>query len=174
MLRYAVALATGALLVMIFGGTAVALTLTSPAFSADAAVPKQFSCDAGNRSPELRWTDAPKDTKTFALVVDDPDAPSGTFVHWVLYDLPGDVTGLPEGVPPDEPIRGGTQGMNSAKKRGYAGPCPPAGKPHHYRFTLYALGAPTGLKPGASKDDVLHAIEGHVVAQTTLVGTYQR
>src|SRR5690349_17371468 len=98
MLRYAVALATGALLVMVFGGTAVALTLTSPAFAADAAVPKQFSCDAGNRSPELRWTDAPKDTKTFALVVDDPDAPSGTFVHWVLYDLPGDVTGLPEGV----------------------------------------------------------------------------
>ncbi len=152
----------------------MAFSLTSPAFAANSAIPKQHSCEGANRSPELRWSDAPAGTKAFALVVDDPDAPAGTWVHWVLYDLPDDATTLPEGVPADAAVRGGTHGTNSSRKLGYGGPCPPPGKLHHYVFKLYALGAPTTLKPGATKEDVLRTIEGHVLGQAELIGTYER
>jgi len=176
MLRYVVALAATvvAMLVVDSGRTAMAFSVTSPAFAANGVIPKQHTCEGANRSPELRWSDAPAATKAFALIVDDPDAPAGTWVHWVLYDLPGDVTGLPEGVPADETVRGGTHGTNSARKLGYGGPCPPPGKPHHYVFKLYALNAPTALKPRGTKEDVLHAIEGHVLGQAELIGTYER
>jgi len=176
MLRHAAVLAAAvvAMLLVDPGGTAMAFSLTSPAFTANGAIPKQHSCEGTNRSPELRWSEPPPGTKAFALIVDDPDAPAGTYVHWVLYDLPGDATGLPEGVPPEETARGGTHGTNGSRKLGYTGPCPPPGKVHHYFFKLSALNAPTGLKPGATKDDVLHAIEGHVIGQVQLVGTYER
>jgi len=176
MLHHAAVLAATlvAMLVVDTGDTAMAFSLTSPAFTANGAIPKEYSCDGANRSPELGWSAPPNGTKALALIVDDPDAPAGTWVHWVLYDLPGDVTGLPAGAPADETVRGATHGTNSFRKLGYGGPCPPPGKVHHYVFKLYALNAPTALKPRATKDDVLHAIEGHVVGQAELIGTYAR
>jgi Raf kinase inhibitor-like YbhB/YbcL family protein len=176
MLRHVVALAAtiAVLLLVDSGRTAMAFSLASPAFAANGAIPKQHSCEGANRSPELRWSDAPTGTKAFALVVDDPDAPAGTWVHWVVFDLPGDAIGLPEGVPADETVRGGTHGTNSFRKLGYGAPCPPPGTLHHYVFKLYALNVPTALKPGATKEDVLRAIEGHVLGQAELIGTYER
>jgi Raf kinase inhibitor-like YbhB/YbcL family protein len=156
-------------------GTAMAFELSSTAFAPGQAIPKQHTCDGADRSPPLRWQDAPAAAKSFALVADDPDAPAGTWTHWVLYDLPASVAELPEAVPPDATIpSGGKQGLNDFRKTGYGGPCPPPGKPHRYFFRLYALDAPTGLDPRAKKDQVQHAIEGHVLARTELMGTYQR
>jgi hypothetical protein len=109
------------------------------------------------------------------LVVDDPDAPAGVWVHWVLYDLTDETMELREAVPPDETVAGGAkQGLNDFKKVGYGGPCPPPGNPHHYVFTLYALDAPIGLPPRASKADVLKAMKGHVLGEAKTTGTYGR
>lgn len=153
----------------------MALTLTSTAFKAGAEIPRQYTCEGADRSPALAWTGAPTGTKSLALIADDPDAPVGTWVHWVVYDLPADITGLPQGLPTTDTLPvGGQQGRNDFRTIGYGGPCPPPGKPHRYFFKLYALDAPTNLKPRATKADVLHAIEGHVLAQTELVGTYRR
>jgi len=153
----------------------MALTLTSPAFSSGGEIPKVHTCDGADRSPALRWSDVPAGTKGFALIADDPDAPVGTWVHWVLYDLPGTATELPQAVVPAETLAdGGKQGVNDFRKTGYGGPCPPPGKPHRYFFRLYALDAATGLRPRATKADVLQAIEGHVLEQAELMGTYQR
>jgi Raf kinase inhibitor-like YbhB/YbcL family protein len=153
----------------------MALTLSSPAFAPGTEIPRTHSCDGPNLSPALRWTAAPAGTKSFALIADDPDAPVGTWVHWVLYDLPAATTVLPQGVPGDETITGGAKhGLNDFRKLGYGGPCPPPGKPHRYFFKLYALDAPTALQPRATKADLLRAIEGHVLAQTELMGTYKR
>jgi len=153
----------------------MAFTVSSPAFQSGNAIPKQYTCDGGDRSPPLTWSDAPAGTKYFALIVDDPDAPAGTWVHWVLYDLPASRTGLPEGVRADDaPAEGGAHGVNDFRAAGYGGPCPPPGKPHRYFFRLYALDAPTGLKSHASKAEVQRAIQGHVLAQAELMGTYKR
>jgi Raf kinase inhibitor-like YbhB/YbcL family protein len=157
------------------GGVAMALTLSSPAFTAGAEIPTQHTCDGADLSPALRWGGAPAATKSYALIADDPDAPVGTWVHWVIYDLPAATTQLPQGVPTDESLStGGTQGINDFRKVGYGGPCPPAGKPHRYFFKLYALDAATNLKPRATKQEVLRAMEGHVLAQAELMGTYRR
>ncbi|MBP1687748.1 MAG: putative Kinase inhibitor YbhB [Deltaproteobacteria bacterium] len=153
----------------------MALTLTSTAFKGGAEIPQRHTCEGADRSPALQWTGAPPGTKSFALIADDPDAPVGTWVHWVVYDLPGDATELAEGLPTSDTLPGGgTQGRNDFRKIGYGGPCPPPGKPHRYFFKLYALDAPTKLKPRATKADVLKAIEGHVLAQAELMGTYRR
>lgn len=153
----------------------MAFTLQSTAFSNNEAIPTRFTCDGDDVSPSLTWDNSPEHTATFALIVDDPDAPSGTFTHWVLYDLPADVHQLPEHMPTTEqPGTGGVQGKNSFGKIGFGGPCPPAGDPHHYHFKLYALDTSLGLKPGASKDDVLDALQHHVIGQAELVGLYQR
>lgn len=158
------------------GATSIAaLTLTSPAFPSGSEVPKQHTCDGADRSPALTWSDVPEGTKSFALIVDDPDAPAGTWVHWVVYDLPAKTTRLPQGVDPDDRLAGGgTLGMNDFHKTGYGGPCPPAGKPHRYFFRLYALDAATNLQPRATKADLIKAIEGHVLEQAELMGTYKR
>ena len=112
--------------------------------------------------------------KSFALIVDDPDAPAGTWVHWVVYDLPVETTGLSAGVARDDTLpNGGKQGVNDFHKVGYNGPCPPPGAPHRYFFKLYALDAPTGLRPRAAKAEVLGAIAGHVLAHAELIGTYK-
>lgn len=153
----------------------MAFSLSSSAFAAGAEIPEQYTCEGADASPALSWRGAPAGTKAFALIADDPDAPVGTWVHWVLYDVPADTTELAKGVPTDATLRtGAKQGVNDFRKTGYGGPCPPPGKPHRYVFTLYALDAPTGLKPGARKADVLRAIQGHVLAQTELIGTYKR
>jgi Raf kinase inhibitor-like YbhB/YbcL family protein len=157
------------------GGTAMTFTLSSTAFQSGAEIPKRHTCDSTDLSPALSWHGAPKEAKSFALIADDPDAPVGTWVHWVLYDLPGDTTQLPQGLPAQETLAGGAKhGVNDFRRVGYGGPCPPPGKPHRYFFRLYALDAPTNLTPRASKADVLRAIEGHVLAQAELMGTYKR
>lgn len=153
----------------------MAFTLSSAAFAAGGEIPKLHTCEGADQSPALSWRDVPPAAKAFALIVDDPDAPVGTWVHWVLYDLPGSAVQLPQAVPATETLAGGgNQGLNDFRKVGYGGPCPPPGKPHRYFFKLYALDGPTNLKPRASKAEVLRAIEGHVVATAELIGTYKR
>jgi Raf kinase inhibitor-like YbhB/YbcL family protein len=149
--------------------------LSSPAFAEGQPIPKKFTCDGLDVSPPLRWQDAPAATKSFALIMDDPDAPAGTWVHWVIFNLPATMKELPEGLQKTEQIAGGAlQGRNSFPKIGYNGPCPPLGKPHRYFFKLYALDAMLDSKPGATKPDVERATKGHILAETHLMGRYGR
>jgi hypothetical protein len=151
------------------------LTITSTAFSEGQPIPQKYTCQGSDISPPLAWTNAPANVKSFALIMDDPDAPVGTWVHWVLYDLPPDAIGLPEDVAKTEVMANGAkQGLNTWPRLGYGGPCPPPGKPHRYFFNLYALDKMLGLKPNATKKDLLKAMEGHVLAEGQLMGTYQR
>ena len=152
----------------------MAFTLQSSAFQNGGNIPKKFSCEAADVTPELNWSGAPEKTQSFALIADDPDAPMGTWVHWVIYDLPPNTTKLSEGVPKQEQAASGTQGKNDFGKIGYGGPCPPPGKPHRYFFKLYALDGKLNLKPGARKAELETAMKGHVLAQAELVGRYGR
>ena len=148
--------------------------LATPAFEDGAMIPKKFTCDGPNVSPPLTWTEPPKSTKSFAVIVDDPDAPSGTWVHWLLYDVPADTRELSEGVRKDRQLpNGALQGRNDFGKIGYNGPCPPRGGPHRYFFKLYALDARTNLKAGASKSDLERAMKGHILAQAEIIGRFQ-
>jgi Raf kinase inhibitor-like YbhB/YbcL family protein len=156
------------------GGSSM-FTLKSPAFANGESIPKQFSCEGSDHSPALAWNAPPSATQSFALVADDPDAPMGTWVHWVLYDLPGNARQLPEAIAKQEKIAGGgTQGTNDFGKIGYRGPCPPLGKPHRYFFKLYALDALPNLKPGSSKAQLEEKMQEHILAQAELMGTYKR
>lgn len=151
------------------------MKLTSSAFVDGQPIPRKYTCDGVDVSPPLAWNLAPAGTRSFALICDDPDAPVGTWVHWVIYGLPATATGLPEMVAPVEVLPDGArQGLNDFRKIGYGGPCPPPGPPHHYHFKLYALDEDVPLPPRATKRDLLRAMEGHVLAETQLVGTYQR
>jgi len=151
------------------------MQLTSTAFSEGAPIPAKYTCDEKDFSPPLKWSGAPETAKSLALIADDPDAPVGTWTHWVVYDLPPKVSELPEDVPKGQNISGGgRQGLNDFKGLGYGGPCPPAGKPHRYLFKIYALDAVPDLKPGASKKEVERAMEKHIIVQGQLMGTYQR
>ena len=145
------------------------------AFSAGGAIPKKFTCDGPDVSPKLAWNEPPAGTQSLAVIMDDPDAPRGTWVHWVLYDLPGDTRELSENILKQEQLAGGArQGRNDFGKTGYGGPCPPPGKPHRYLFKLYALDAKLNLKAGATKADVELAMQGHILAQAELMGRYGR
>jgi Raf kinase inhibitor-like YbhB/YbcL family protein len=149
--------------------------ISSPSFSNGEKIPTKFTCDGTDASPTLTWTAPPPGTQGFTVIVDDPDAPVGTWTHWVLFDLPAHTTALPEGVTKaDEVPSGGRQGRNDFRKIGYGGPCPPPGKPHRYFFKLYALDKMLNLKAGASKRDVEQAMQGHILAKAELMGTYQR
>ncbi len=151
-----------------------ALSIESSAFEYGDPIPRDYACDGSDISPPLSWSNAPPETKSFVLICDDPDAPAGTWVHWVYYDIPSNVTQLPEAFPPDErPEAKGAQGITDFKRIGYGGPCPPGGT-HRYFFKLYALDTVLGLDPGASKRQVLRAAEGHVLAEAQLMGTYSR
>ena len=151
------------------------LELKSPDFSSGASIPKQFSCDGADISPALAWNDPPAATQSFALIADDPDAPVGTWVHWVLFDLPANARSLPQNVPKQEQLADGSrQGRNDFRKIGYSGPCPPPGKPHRYFFKLYALDTKLNLQPGATKKDVERAMRGHILAQGEWMGRYAR
>lgn len=151
------------------------LRLNSSAFASDGAIPKQYTCDGQDYSPALTWTDVPPATKTLALIVDDPDAPRGTFVHWVVYNLPASVRQLDQNVAKAPTIAGGgEQGRNGFGQDGYRGPCPPPGPTHHYHFRLYALDTSLKLGPGAGAAEVEAATQGHVLASAELVGTYHR
>jgi hypothetical protein len=151
-----------------------ALSITSPAFTEGATIPSKFTCDAGQTSPSpaLAWKDAPADTKSFVLIMHDPDVPmAGGFTHWVLFDIPANTAQLPEGFQAGSVGVSGNMGM---RRQGYMGPCPPSGA-HHYHFMLSALDVPSlGLQPGATKADVEKAMEGHVVGKAELIGVYQR
>ncbi|MDW8326466.1 MAG: YbhB/YbcL family Raf kinase inhibitor-like protein [Anaerolineales bacterium] len=151
------------------------LQLTSAAFTEGSPIPAQYTCDGRDVSPPLRWSGAPEGVRSFALIADDPDAPAGTWVHWVLYNLPANTIELPEGIPPTESVAGGgRQGRNDFGRLGYGGPCPPRGKPHRYFFKLYALDTMLDLPARATKQDVERAMRGHILAEGQLMGTYQR
>ena len=153
---------------------AAAFSISSPAFTDGGNIPSKFTCDAGttNPSPALTWKDAPANTKSFVLIMHDPDAPlAGGFTHWVLFDIPATTMQLPEAFQAGSV---GVSGNSGFRRQGYGGPCPPSGS-HHYHFMLSALDVPTlGLQPGATKADVEKAMEGHVVGKAETVGLYQR
>jgi len=157
--------------------TAMTFDITSAAFEDGGTIPSRHTADGADVSPPLSWQTPPEGTVSLALIVDDPDAPRGAWTHWVLYDLPAGQTSLPEGVPTDNALPelgGARQGVNDFRDIGYGGPSPPPGPVHHYRFTLYALDSELGLPPGASKAEVEKAMQGHVLGQARLVGTYGR
>lgn len=148
----------------------MSLQLTSDAFANGQSIPAKYSCIGKNLSPALTWTEPPAGTQSFALIVDDPDAPMGTWVHWLLYNIPADVRNLQEGFAAQDPI---AVGKNSSRNLAYDGPCPPSGT-HRYYFKLYALDAALSLSPGASKDQLLKAVEGHILLQSELMGTFSK
>ena len=151
------------------------ITITSSAFENHGRIPPRHTCDGEDLSPPLAWSEVPEGTKSLALISDDPDAPVGTWVHWVLFALPKDTRELPEGVPTDEAVLDGArQGINDFGRVGYGGPCPPANGAHQYRFKLYAIDVELELAPGASKDELLAAIQGHVLGGGQLMGQYRR
>ena len=151
------------------------MQLTSAVFTDGAAIPAKHTCDARNVSPPLKWSGLPVGAKSLALIMDDPDAPVGTWVHWVLYDLPATTSELAEDAPKSQYLAGGAkQGLNDFRHLGYGGPCPPRGNPHRYFFKLYALDVVLDLKPGLTKKELEQAMEKHILAQAQLMGTYQR
>jgi Raf kinase inhibitor-like YbhB/YbcL family protein len=151
----------------------VSLSLASAEFRNGQSIPAKYTCDGLNVSVPLQWADPPASSKSYALILDDPDAPSGTFVHWVLYNVPASVHNLTENIPTDATLPDGSMnGQNGARRSGYTGPCPPSGT-HHYHFKLYALDSTLPLKPGATKDQLTAAMQGHILAQAELIGTYQ-
>jgi Raf kinase inhibitor-like YbhB/YbcL family protein len=151
------------------------IELTSSAFKEGEAIPKPYTADGKGVSPLLRWGDPPQGTKSFALICDDPDAPGKTWVHWVIFNLPADLRGLDEATPTKETLANGArQGKNDSDDIGYGGPGPPPGKPHRYFFKLHALDAMLDLPAGATKDQLLAAMKGHILAEGQLMGTYAR
>jgi Raf kinase inhibitor-like YbhB/YbcL family protein len=152
-------------------GTVPALTVTSSSFSDGAPIPAKFTCDGGDTSPQLSFSPAPAGTKSLALIVDDPDAPGGSFVHWVVFNLPPGLHDLPEGA---SALQNGVQGSNDFEKSGYGGPCPPGGNLHHYSFRVYALDTMLALSQGATKKQVTRAARNHVLAEGKLTGLYRR
>lgn len=155
-------------------GTAAAMVLRSSAFADGQPIPDKYTCHGEDVSPPLQWSGAPARTKSIALTVEDPDAPMGIFTHWIIFDVPPAANGFPEnetrsGTLPD----GSKQGKNSFGNIGYNGPCPPAGKTHHYLFKVYALDTVLNLDPGATKSDLFDAMKGHVLAQGEWTGTYE-
>ena len=150
------------------------IKLTSAAFNEGQPIPRTYTCDGVNVSPPLEWSGVPKTAKTLAVICDDPDASPDTWVHWVLYNLPANNIGLVESMPATEKLlAGGFQGTNDFKKIGYGGPCPPSGT-HRYYFKIYALDGELPLEAGATKAELLKAMEGHILLQGQLMGTYRR
>lgn len=153
----------------------MALTVSSSAFQEGDKIPAKYTCEGQDVSPPLAWSEPPAGTRSLALIVDDPDAPGGVFTHWLLFNIPPDSRELPEAVPTQAELASGAlQGKTDFGRTGYGGPCPPPGRPHRYQFTLYALDQPLDLEGGASKKQLLSAMEGHILAQGQLTGTYQR
>ncbi len=165
----------GRSLVLAAGGQAMAFEVRSTAFPAGETIPPKYTCDGPDVSPPLNWTEPPAGTKSLALIMDDPDAPVGTWVHWVLYNLPASTRELSESTATTETLAGGTkQGSNDFRKIGYGGPCPPQGPAHRYFFKLYALDTELNLAPKATKKQVETAMEGHILTQAELMARYGR
>jgi hypothetical protein len=151
------------------------MIISSPAFDDGQPIPQKFTCQGDNFSPALSWSGIPTQTQSLALVIEDPDAPSGTFIHWIVYNMAPGLNGLPEKVPAAPQVAGiGAQGIGGSGRAGYGGPCPPAGKPHRYFFKLYALDLAPQLPPGLNAAGLKKQIAGHVLAQAQWMGTYQR
>lgn len=150
------------------------IKITSSAFEPGGMIPVQYTCDGQDVSPPLSWGDMPEGTASIALICDDPDAPMGTWVHWVLFDLQPDTRGLPENIPTEESLdMGGTHGTNDFRRLGYGGPCPPGGT-HRYFFKIYALDKKMDIPAGSTKAQLLKAMEGHILAEGELMGRYRR
>ncbi|HUI82734.1 MAG TPA: YbhB/YbcL family Raf kinase inhibitor-like protein [Candidatus Binatia bacterium] len=151
------------------------LTLTSSAFGPGAQIPSQYTCKGNDISPPLQWSGAPPHAVSFAIIMDDPDAPAGTWVHWVMWNLPAHSHSLPEAVHKQEQLDDGSrQGRNSFRKTGYGGPCPPRGATHRYFFRLYALDSKLELAPGTGRSELDAAMKGHVLAQAEHMGTFHK
>jgi Raf kinase inhibitor-like YbhB/YbcL family protein len=150
------------------------LEVKSEVFKAGAMIPEKFTCEGEDISPHLSWGKVPDSTKELALICDDPDAPMGTWVHWVIFGIPPTTTNLPENFPKADTAMGAKQGKNSFGKIGYGGPCPPPGSTHRYFFKLYALNKTLDLKPRVGKADIVKAMEGHIIAQGELMGRFGR
>jgi Raf kinase inhibitor-like YbhB/YbcL family protein len=152
-----------------------AMQVNSKIISPGGEFPKRHTCDGADLSPDLAWSQVPAGAKSLALILDDPDAPRGTFTHWILFNMPPTLTHLPESLDKNaSELAVGSQGRNDFGKLGYGGPCPPPGKPHRYFFRLYALDTVLGLKAGAGRDELERAMRGHVVARGELMGRYGR
>ena len=157
------------------GGEAMALELRSPSFENNGVLPADFTCEGRDISPELQWGNVAPNTKSFALICDDPDAPSKVWVHWLLYNIPGEAVRLPEGIALSKMLKDGSrQAHTDSGTDGYSGPCPPPGKPHRYFFKLYALDSKLTINGKVTKEKLLEAMEGHILATAQLMGTYQR
>ena len=153
----------------------VSIEVTSAAFTNGSPIPTEHTCDGDDRSPPLSWSGVPSETRSIALISDDPDAPGRTWVHWVLYAIQSDVSELPAGVPGRDTLDSGARhGVNDFGRREYGGPCPPRGGPHRYFFKLYALDTEIGLGPGATKEALEQEMQGHILAQGELMGRYER
>jgi Raf kinase inhibitor-like YbhB/YbcL family protein len=151
------------------------ITLTSPSFSAGAKIPKKHAGDGDNLSPELAWSKSRMAVESYAVIMEDPDAPSGTFIHWVIFNIPAEASRLPEGVPVKAGIPGiGRQGVNDARTNGYYGPCPPPGKPHRYFFKIFALDKVLDLRSGCTASQLQFAMQSHLLDSGELMGSYHR
>ncbi len=156
------------------GDKQMAIKITSLAFKEGGMIPAIYTCDGKNISPPLKWEQAPKDTKSFALISDDPDAPIGIWVHWVMWNIPAEANQLPESIPQVKQLQDGSiQGLNSYPRCGYSGPCPPSGT-HRYYFKIYALDMMLDLSADSVKKDLLKAMKDHILAEGSLMGKYQR
>jgi Raf kinase inhibitor-like YbhB/YbcL family protein len=157
------------------GGFAMSLKISSPAFEDMAGIPKLYTCQGKDISPPLNWSGAPENTKSFAIIADDPDAPAGTWVHWVIFNIPASSNGLGEGIKMSAKLSdGAVQANTDSGSGGYYGPCPPPGKYHRYFFKLYALDTMIDLDSSATKEDLLEAMEGHILDKAELVGRFKR
>lgn len=176
--RFATASVCLSALIALFIGSAAAradMAIRCPAFVNNATIATQYACTGADKSPPLKWSGVPDGTKTLALIVEDPDAPGGTFIHWVAYDIPPSGAGLESGITPGETVPGGgKQGMNGFRKTGYNGPCPPPGSPHHYHFRLFALDEAVNPQTPVTASALEDAMKGHIKASAELVGIFQR
>ena len=178
--RWRTAWLVQALALIVMAGSAMAdsygrLELKTEAFPQGGTIPKHYTCEGADASPALSWSQPPASTRSFVLMVDDPDTPAGDWVHWVAYNLPASARHLPESVPPGQTIAsGGEQGLNDFPSMGYRGPCPPPGRPHRYFFRLYALDTVLNLHGPARRKNVDSVMKGHVLAKAELMGTFGR
>ena len=156
------------------GGAKMAITITSTAFTDGGMIPRDYTCDGRDISPPLAWAGVPEGTKSLAMICDDPDAPVGTWVHWVLFNIPATVNELPQSMPPDKVLENGARhGINDFRKFGYGGPCPPGGT-HRYYFKVYALDIELTQEAGLTKSELLKAMKDHILAEGQLMGRYKR
>ena len=163
------------ILTVALGPSAWCLELESASFKNRAFIPEKYTCDSSDISPQLRWSDAPPATKSFAIICDDPDAPIGTWVHWVIFNIPAKKNSLRENISKVSILPNGMiQGINSFGSFGYRGPCPPSGKPHRYFFKLYALDTILTLSKNPDKNELLKAMDGHILSTTQIHGLYKR